>query len=101
LLNRISHRWLLLGQFWPGKANRRGGPAHEPQWSHEEIDRVSEECRLISFDRMSKELQNPTDDEESPSAQRQLKKKSGNEMTIRGIPMLCERRFSGCWCLAL
>src|ERR1041385_2398873 len=59
-LSAQSLRW-LFSQL--GKTNRRGSPAHEPQWSNDEINWVFKECRLISFDRVSYELQNPTDNE--------------------------------------
>ena len=40
------------------------GPTQDPKWSNQKIDRVSEEGRLISLDRVSHELQDPTGDEQ-------------------------------------
>jgi hypothetical protein len=37
----------------------------------------------------------------SASAQRQLKKKSGSETTMAGMPTECVSLFSGCLCFAL
>ncbi len=53
----------LFRQFRSVEADDRRGAAHEPEWSNKEIDRVFEKGRLISFDRVSHELQNPADDE--------------------------------------
>ena len=53
-----------MSLMMPGESDCRGGAAHEPQWSNEEINRVPEEGRLIAFDRVSYELENPADDKE-------------------------------------
>ena len=49
---------------------------------------VFEKGGLITFDGMSDELQYPPT-MKSTSAQRQLKRNSGSESTISGIPILC------------
>ena len=55
---------VLLRQCLPAETKHSCGAAQDPKWSNQKIDRVSEEGRLISLDRVSHELQDPTGDEQ-------------------------------------
>lgn len=57
-------RGLFLRFAWRfAESKHRADSPDEPQWSNQQIHRIPEEGGLITFDRMTHELQNPTDDE--------------------------------------
>src|SRR5229473_134340 len=47
------------------QTNRFRGPTNQPPRPNQQMNRIAQERRLISFDRMSDELKYPTDDKQS------------------------------------
>jgi len=54
----------LLQLFRLAYTHDRCGASREPEWSNQEIDGVSEESGLISFDCVSDKLQDPANDKQ-------------------------------------
>jgi len=71
-----------------------------PYWTNQQIKRIAEECGLIAFDSHVLQIEVSSGDE-YPKRPRQLKKNTGSEITINGMPTLCDSLLSGCRCLAL
>jgi len=76
------------------------GATHQPPGTNEQIERITEESRLIAFDQVTNEL-NTQPTTNKPSAHFQLKKNNGSDTTIMGMPIECESLFSGWRCLDL
>lgn len=63
-MDTVQGRGLLLRHFRSVKADHRRRAAQEPEWSNKQINGVPEESGLVSFDRVTYELENPANDEQ-------------------------------------
>ena len=77
------------------KTNRLRYATNQPPWTNEKVDRILKEGGAISFNGVTDKLKKPADHKRA-SAQRHLKKNSGHEIVIIGIPIAWQSLFSGC-----